>query len=272
MPFAWLRNFRMYYEVHGEGEPLLLIMGLGVDSSGWLFQIPAFRKHYKVITFDNRGCGKTDKPPGPYTTREMAEDTVSLLDFLEVESANVLGISMGGMVAQELAIRHPSRCRKLILACTYARPDDEVRRILSEGIKKIVGKELPLSEIDPSLIDAMTIVDFMLPLTLSKNFIDSNREAINAWISTLLKNVSVSGFLAQVQATQSHDTVERLHLIKSPTLVITGDSDKLVPPSCSTLLAEKIPGAKLLIMEGPHGFNFENRKRFNEEILRFLSG
>ncbi|MCK5654501.1 MAG: alpha/beta fold hydrolase, partial [Dehalococcoidia bacterium] len=120
MPKAKVNEVNIDYAVHGQGEPLVLIQGLGGPRSGWIFQTRAFGKYYRVITFDNRGVGKSDKPGGSYTVRTMADDTIALLDYLGVDKAHVLGISLGGMIAQEIAINYPERVRKLILACTAA--------------------------------------------------------------------------------------------------------------------------------------------------------
>src|SRR5512136_1643850 len=124
MPLARLNGINVNYRVEGQGEPLVMIMGFTAGRVGWMPQIPFFRKYYRVITFDNRGAGKSDKPPGPNSTRMMADDTVKLMDVLGIEKAHIMGLSMGGMIAQELAINYPQRVMKLVLAATYARQDE----------------------------------------------------------------------------------------------------------------------------------------------------
>ena len=109
---------KLYYEIHGEGEPLVLIMGLGGDATAWMFQIPAFSKYFKVIVFDNRDVGRSSMAKTSYTIADMAQDTAGLLNALGVQQANVLGGSMGGFIAQELVIHHPDKVKKLVLACT----------------------------------------------------------------------------------------------------------------------------------------------------------
>src|SRR4029077_10122354 len=113
MTTAKFDSIELYYEEHGRGDPLLLIMGLAADSTAWIFQVPDFARRYRTITFDNRGVGRSSKPPGPYTIHEMADDAVALLDALDVRRAHVVGVSMGGMIAQEIVLRHPSRVRGL---------------------------------------------------------------------------------------------------------------------------------------------------------------
>jgi 3-oxoadipate enol-lactonase len=118
MPYAVSGGFRTYFETHGTGFPLLLINGLGGDHIEWLFQVPAFKPHFKVVVFDNFGSGKSDVPPGPYTTARMADDAARLLETLSIPRAHVLGVSLGGMIAQEVALRHPDRVGRLVLGCT----------------------------------------------------------------------------------------------------------------------------------------------------------
>ena len=123
MPKVRVGDIELHYVEHGEGDPLLLVMGFGGDHLAWGLQMPAFAARHRVIAFDNRGVGQTGAPDAPYTTLEMADDAVGLLDALGIERAHVLGVSMGGMIAQELALNHPGRVRTLQLHCTYARPD-----------------------------------------------------------------------------------------------------------------------------------------------------
>ena len=117
----------LYYEEHGSGDPLLCIMGFATDLTGWLMQTPEFAKSYRTIVFDNRGVGRSAKPPGPYTIHEMADDAVGILEALDVERAHVLGLSMGGMIAQEVALRHPQRVRGLVLAARFPSPTSRPR-------------------------------------------------------------------------------------------------------------------------------------------------
>ena len=120
MPTAKINGINIYYEVHGAGDPLLLIMGLGANATAWEAQIPALNREYKVIAFDNRGSGRSDKPTVMYSMRQMADDAVLLLDQLGVAAAHVFGMSMGGMIAQELTLQHPARVKSLVLGATMA--------------------------------------------------------------------------------------------------------------------------------------------------------
>lgn len=264
MPTVKVGDINMYYEVHGEGEPLLLIMGLGVDVTGWeFFQIPEFSKRYRVIAFDNRGVGRTDAPDAPYSIQMMADDTGRLLDALGVEKAHVLGLSMGGMIAQELALKYPQRVTSLILATTAARQSglsahicDTWRRMMEEGVSQ----------------------ETQLRNTLSWGFTDSffeNAEQVQVVIDTMLANPNPQpayAFVRQVVACVEHDTRERIGQITAPTLVLVGKEDILLPVKLSEELAAGIPDAELVVLEGAgHGFPIEIADKFNQAVLEFLA-
>jgi 3-oxoadipate enol-lactonase len=266
----------MYYEEHGSGEPLLLIMGLATDSTGWLLQVPALSERYRTIVFDNRGVGRTSKPAGPYTIAQMADDTAGLMDAIGLESAHVLGISLGGMIAQELVLRHPRRVRALVLACTYAAPDENIRQnrtSLSDqlGVK---ADETGKVTVDVSSIDPMMLFQTLLPRVFNPEFLATDLpKLMQIFAGALQYGFSMEAVLAQVEASMGHDTTDRLSTIRSPTLVITGDADRLIPPRSSDVLAAGIPEAKLVkIPGGSHAFNFETPDAFNREVLDFLAG
>jgi 3-oxoadipate enol-lactonase len=276
MSIAKIDSIELYYEEHGSGEPLLLIMGLAADSVAWLFQLPEFSKHYRTIVFDNRGIGRSSKPAGPYTIHQMADDTAALLDELRIERTHVVGVSMGGMIAQELALRHPERVRGLVLACTFPEPDADIERQREFSVTQLGGKVSATGEmqIDVRAIDPLTFFQHMLPAVFNQEFIDTQLPRLmQVFAGSLQYGFSLEAILGQVAAVMSHQATDRLHQIKSPTLVITGDADRLVPPANSDLLAKNIPGARLVkIPGGSHGFNFETPDVFNREVLNFLAG
>lgn len=275
MSTAQINGIEVYYEEQGSGDPLLLIMGLAADSLAWMFQLPDFAKHYRTIVYDNRGVGRSSKPAGPYSIAQMAEDAVGVLDTLDIRRAHVVGVSMGGMIAQEIAIRHPERVRGLVLACTYAKPDEAIERHLVTSLAAFGGTRGPNGEIqvDVSKLDPMMFFQQLLPNVFNAQFIMTELPKLMQVFSGALQyGFSMDAILAQVGATQGHDTLARLGQIKAPTLVLTGDSDLLIPCACSDVLAEKIPGAKLeKITGGSHGFNFETPDVFNKAVLDFLA-
>lgn len=275
MSIAKVDSIEIYYEEHGSGEPLLLIMGLAADSRAWVFQLPALSRHYRTIVFDNRGVGRSSKPPGPYTIHEMADDTAALLEALNIESAHVLGVSMGGMIAQELVLRHPGRVRSLVLACTYPEPDAEIERQRRFTLSQLGGSIDASGEvrIDLTAVDPLALFQHLLPSVFNPEFIQNELpKLMEIFAGTLQYGFSLEAILGQVEAVMNHRATDRLHQIEVPTLVITGDADRLVPPGNSDILARHIPNARLVkVPGGSHGFNFETPDVFNREVLAFLA-
>ena len=280
MPAVTRDGVKLCWYERGEGEPLLLVMGLGADAQFWEFQIDAFAQKHRVIRFDNRGVGQSDKPPGPYTIADMAEDARAVLDGAGVRRAHVVGISMGGMIAQELVVRHPERVGALVLAATFAKADADAQAVAEEGAARSGLGASPLALLgggvpDAALlaaVDLEQIFGFMMSLVLSPAFIERER----AWLRGTFARFQSSGatiahFLAQVGAVLQHDTTARLNQVRAPTLVLTGTDDKLVPPRHSHALQRLIPGARLVELEGgTHGFNIEMKDAFNKAVLDFL--
>ena len=266
MPKAKVNGINLYYEVHGNGEPLVMIMGFAGSSGGWIFQRREFQKYFQVITFDNRGVGKSDKPQGPYSIRIMAEDTVGLMDRLGIQKTHILGVSMGGYIAQEIAINHPERVKKLVLGCTYARQDDtgghspEYYRgmRLAEGCPAAELRKIPIAK----------VLSAEFPLAFNSRLY---RICTFPLIVVYARLMATRGVAAQFQAIVGHDTLERLQMIQATTLVITGTGDRIIKPGSSEVLAKMIPHAKLVKIEGgPHSVFVVVRKRFNREVLDFL--
>ncbi|HZW36394.1 MAG: alpha/beta fold hydrolase [Deltaproteobacteria bacterium] len=264
MPHTDAPGFRMAYEVRGTGFPLLLVNGLGSDRREWLAQVPAFAPHFRVILFDNRGSGESDTPPGPYATGEMADDAVALLSFLGVERAHVLGVSLGGMIAQEAALRHPGRVERLVLACTTPGGDVSERpppEALAAFLRTPGG-------------DREEDLRRTIPFLYSGRFRREHPEEIEGFIARRLSAPSSpEGYTAQLAAAVGHSAGDRLKGIRALTLVIAGTADRLVPPVNSRRIAERITGAKLVLLPGaPHRLFAENAEAFNREVLEFLTG
>jgi len=262
MPQAKVGDIQLYYEEQGQGEPLLLIMGLGASTLAWSEQIPAFAREFRVIAFDNRGAGRSDKPAVRYTIALFADDTAGLLDALGIDSAHVYGQSMGGFVAQELALRHPQRVRTLILASTTC-----------GGRQAVVASPENLAGIGMmNVLTPREAAEKGLSLLYSAEFIARHRHAL---IQRSLREAELrappDAFGRQVQAAIRHNTFDRLPDILCPTLVITGGDDKVVPADNSRLLAERIPGAELAVLPGAgHGYLVEKAAESNAVVLEFL--
>ncbi len=263
MPTVRVGDLSMYYVEAGAGDPLVLVMGLGADHLAWGFQLPAFAERYRTVAFDNRGAGQTDAPDHPYTTRMMAEDTVGLMDRLGIERAHVLGVSMGGMIAQEIALNHPDRVRSLQLHCTLGRPDAYLWAQLAAG-------RLQRRTLTPEAAMRSAYLWLFAPETYNER-----PELVETILQASLANphpMSLTGFERQCDAVHDHDALDRVAAIRCPTLVSVADGDILVPPRFSRALAERIPGAELRLIEGAgHGYFWERADLFNAMCLEFVA-
>ena len=265
MPKAAVNGINMYYEVQGKGVPLVMIQGFAGNHQAWFFQTPVFRKYYKVIIFDNRGIGRTEKSSEPYTIRTMADDVIGLMDYLNIDKVHVLGMSLGGIVAQEIAISYPERVIKLVLGSTFA---DIERNDVHPELMKALGIREGDASVDIRNIDFRKLMNFMVSSAFNKRLY----RMVQLPLSKLsMRSIDASGYLEQMRAVTSYSTVDRLHQIKAPTLVITGTGDRIISPSMSDLIASKIANARLVkVKGGSHAFFMEMRGRFNKEVLEFL--
>lgn len=243
------------------------IMGLGGECGDWVLQLRAFTKHYRVVTFDNRGVGRSDKPLEPYTIKDMADDVVGLMDHLGIEKAHILGVSMGGMIAQEVAIRHPERVKKLILGSTNAGRDENGRH--SPELLKAMGLKEDFSDEDIKSVDIGGVMNSMNSYAFS-GVVIKLLSTPYCWLR--MKLFGIEGLKGQFEASMTHRTLDRLHLIKAPTLVVIGTEDRIISPGSSELMASRIPDVRLVKIEGgSHTVMAEKRGWFNREVLDFLA-
>jgi 3-oxoadipate enol-lactonase len=255
-------GIRIHYDVVGrrDAEPLLMIQGLGADSRGWMLQRLAFVRHHRIITFDNRGVGRSDKPLGPYDLERMALDAIEVLDAAGVDSAHVMGASMGGVIAQILAVRHPERIRSLVLACTACRHQGWRRWLLEQWAEEARDQGMR--------VWAQHNLRWIVGPRSMRRF----WPAFNA-LSGVFISAPAHAFVAQVRAILDIDEGLRDEVPDHapPTLVICGSQDILTPQSDSEELAELIPGAELVVVRGAsHGFMVEAAPAFNRVVGEFL--
>jgi pimeloyl-ACP methyl ester carboxylesterase len=251
----------LYYEEAGTGEPLLMVTGLGTDHHGWMLQVPEFSKHYRVVTFDNRDVGQSKQADGPYEIADMARDALALADHLELDTFHLLGMSMGGAIAQEMALLAPERLRTLTLVVTFAGGGDwaaERARLWSE----IRG-----------LIELETHLDWLLLFGMSEDFY-AQPERVEYSKQLMRANPypqSAEAFQRQVQASGRHEARDRLGRISVPTHVIGAEHDTLVPVWKSKEIADLIRGADYAVVpRAPHAVNMERAEEFNELVLGWL--
>ena len=254
---------RIHFEVFGrrDGEPLLLVQGLGADKRGWIMQRRALAGRYRCIAFDNRGVGASGKPEGPYDLEVMAADAVAVLDATGYASAHVMGASMGGVIAQIMAVRHPGRVRSLVLACTACRHLPWRVELLQEWA-------------DVAAREGMRgFATQNLRWLLGSRSLRRFRPALGL-LAPVAMNGPADGFVSQVAAILSMDDGLRSELrsIKVPTLVLVGSQDILTPVGDSEELAELIPSARLQVIRGgAHGFMVEHAGAFNRAVTAFLA-
>ncbi|MGZ4211420.1 MAG: alpha/beta fold hydrolase [Actinomycetota bacterium] len=248
------------YDIDGEGDPLLLIMGLGADRRMWMLQMPVFTSHYRCITFDNRGVGDSVAPPGPFSMEQMAADALAVLDETGVERAHVLGISMGGAIAQHLALKSPERVRSLALASTWCSKNPYTQRMSEIG-------RMILSAAGQAAITRTS----MLWLFTPKFILDRDHFVQQIEQMALQFATHPEVFDRQLGALLEHDVRDELARLDVPTLVMCGRRDIMVPPELSEELAGAIPGAELAILEGGHAYNVEEFDAFNKTVLDFFA-
>jgi len=252
----------LYYEQHGDGEPLLCVMGLATDALAWIPQLKAFSAHHRTVVFDNRDVGRSSLADGPYEIADMAHDALAIADELGLASFHLLGVSMGGAIAQELVLAAPERVETLTLAVTWPRSGAWARRhgdLWEERSRRMSHEER---------------VDELLLLTMSEEFFEDAGRV--EWLrGAILGNPHpqpVEAFGRQLAASRRHDAADRLGTLSMPVHVIGAEHDLLVPVWKSEQLAELIPGATLTVIEGaPHGVNLERRHDFNGAVLGFIA-
>lgn len=261
MPTATCNGVDLYHEVHGEGEPLLCVMGLATDTLAWALQVPAWSAEYRTIIFDNRDVGRSGYVEEEYDVADMARDALALADHLGLDSFHLLGMSMGGMIAQEMALAAPERVRTLQLVVTFGGGGRWARERARLWLKDVAGHTRE------------DMIDELLLLCLSERSFE-NRDFVTFLRNAMLANPNPQrpeGFARQLMATTRHETRDRLGRLEMPVHVIGAGHDVLVPVWKSRELAALIPGAELTVLEGAaHGCNLERAEEFNGAVLDWL--
>ncbi|HVN29913.1 MAG TPA: alpha/beta hydrolase [Candidatus Binataceae bacterium] len=266
MPRIKAGSIEINYDTWGNGEPLLLIMGFGMPGIAWLPSLPMLAG-FKCIYFDNRGTGLSDKPEGVYTVEQMADDTSNLLNALNIPRAKVFGVSMGGMIAQELTLRHPEQVERLVLGCTTPGGPDAKMASPEVGMQLVEGTKLMAS--DPS-----RAFDIILPLLYPEEFHRAHPEIKQMMLAgmsmmPMTPSESVDRTIAGIMTFNAWD---RLGQIKCPTLIVHGEKDLLIPPENARLLKSRIPQAEVfMIPEAGHAFQAADPIGIHQRIVQFLS-
>lgn len=273
MPFAQANDVKLYYEIHGDGVPLLLLNGLGGNLLEWMpFQVPAWSREFRVILYEHRGTGRSDKPDEPFTTRTLAADALGLLDALGItDPVHVLGPSHGGRMAQWVALDYPERVRSLVLAST--------------GPGQVDPSFAPTRGIPVHVVEAMTEKGFERYMRehlggdffFSAEYRRRHPDLVEGHLEACFRYPTpLRSYLRHVIARQTHQTLDRLQDIEAPTLVIVGEHDTAVVATgnhvtTSRVMAERIPDAELvLVKDAAHSFFQEAPEQANALILEFL--
>jgi 3-oxoadipate enol-lactonase len=255
------RRAKLHIEDSGDGPPVLLVMGLGMNATGWWRTVPVLvEAGLRVIAFDNRGVGRSERVPGPYTVAEMADDAVSVLDAAGVDRAHVYGISLGGMIAQEVALRHPERVRALVLGATTAGGDAFV-----PAAPEIVA----FLRLRAQMI-AEHAVWASVPINYAPRTRAEGGDRIAEDVARRLRYpVEPEYYSAQLAAANAH--AARVGEIRAPALVVHGEDDVLIPPVNGERLAAAIPGAELLLWPGAAHLYFTDEPRVDRAVAAWLN-
>jgi 3-oxoadipate enol-lactonase len=261
MPVATIDGRTVHYRLEGAGdETIVLLNGLADDLETWAFQMDDFlAAGYRVLRFDNRGVGGSDKPAGPYSSRMLADDAKGLVDHLGITDFHLMGVSMGGMIAQEYALAYGSDLRSVTFGCTYAAPGPFCSRMFSmwADLAPVMGV--------PFVMRDVTLWAFTVPFF-------ERREAELAEFETGMRYLDqpVHAYLAQLAVIQDHDTTARLGEITTPSLVLAGAEDILIPVALSRRLADGVAGSEFATTPGGHACLWEHPAPFNEAFLAFI--
>lgn len=262
MPFAEIGGVKLNYMLEGDGpETIVLVNGLADDLESWMLQMEDFlNSGLRVLRYDNRGIGQSDCPPGPYTSRQMADDCKGLVDHLGIADFHLLGLSMGGMIAQEYALAYGQDLRSLMLCCTYAWPGPFCSRMFSlwEDMAPVMGPAQVMRDV--------TLWAF------TQDFFENRAEELKEFEAAMAAlPQSKEAYLAQLSSIQTHDTRDRLGKISTPTLVLAGEEDILIPVALSKRLQEAIPAAEWGTTKGGHACLWEHPSPFNQAVLAYVA-
>ena len=264
MPETIFKDLKIHWESYGEKDPLLLISGVGGGTWTWEEGIAAWSSDFRVIAFDNIGAGRSSMPDRPYTMAEMADHAAAVLDAAGVQQAGVVGLSMGGMIAQELTLRHPDRVRRLVLGSTHC------------GVSRRIPPDPDIIKrfADNNGLSPEEIFDKNLLLLVTPRFLKTGSDDLNRYKERELKAPFQPDYALnrQLGAIAGFDACGRIHQIQVPTLILTAELDKLVPPENGRIIKDQIPGAVAKsFADAGHLIHLECAAEFQEAVMQFFS-
>ncbi len=266
MPKMRSNGIDLYYEIHGNGEPVVFIGGVGADTFLWFRQTPELCKQFQVIVFDTRGAGQSDKPVEPYSIRMFADDTAGLLQGLGVPRGNIVGGSLGGLIAQEFALAYPQMVNRLILVSTGFGGPHMAKPSLLDMIPMLLTMRRsgdPAKDIQRSF-----------ELFTSKEWCQAHNDLVKQYVAWRVAHPQPpDAYKRQQAAVKTYNAEDRVSQIKAPTLIVHGGKDRVVPVKNAHLLSSKLTQAELVVFpEGGHACIVDHAEQFNETVTRFLKG
>jgi proline-specific peptidase len=273
MGYAEANGIKIFYEISGEGYPVILVHGFGSNRTEWFVQVPSLSEKFKVIIFDNRGTGKSDRPNIPYTMEIFADDIAGLLDHLEIDKVHIIGVSLGGMIVQNFILKYPERVNKVVLLNTFPGfPNQQGIDMYKKNLIEVYNDKLK----DPK----KAFFDHAYGFTrkFKKMMMeDPKKKHYGLWSAEdIIKNSTIDIFRPQdilnsANAIAGHEVRDRLHEVKSITLVLCADKDRLSPVSANRQIHELIPNSELkIIKDAGHDSKIEKAPEVNGAILEFL--
>jgi pimeloyl-ACP methyl ester carboxylesterase len=260
--FADSNGIKISYQLRGEGDPLVLIMGFGADGNVWEQHTLAYEQHFKCIILDNRGVGESDQPIGPYSTQMMADDVIAVMDKEGVDKARIAGISMGGAITQAIAINYPERVQSIALISTWPKFNNYAKSMY-ENLKKIRMAS-----------DPATFMELLQLWIFASPYYETEMETLKEGQRSAAENdtpQTQAGFEGQLDACIGHDATDSLAKITVPTLITVGDMDVMTPPSFSEILHRGIKGSQYVVFSNAgHVHHWEDLDRFNTLTTDFF--
>lgn len=273
--FAEVNGIRMCYEIKGEGDPVLLVHGLGSKKESWIAQFKPLSEYFKVIRFDNRGAGKSDRPKGEYSMELFADDINGLMNYLKIDKAHIIGWSLGGMIVQNFVIKYPERVNKMVLINTnYGTPDESG----AEAYKNMRVANLKAKEKDPEKAFWQSIrTDYHI--TFRKQLeAEPSKKWYGLWSAedlikeSMIDPPTIEDIEIQARAVNTHHTLERLSEIKNESLLITSTHDRVMPTSVMKEMHKRIPNSTLKVIDkAGHGSPRSRAPEINKMIIDFLN-
>jgi 3-oxoadipate enol-lactonase len=263
MPIFKRDDFSTYYEEVGSGEPLVLLCGISADLQVWRFMLSELAKRFRVISVDNRGAGRSSAPDAPYTLQQMADDVLALLEHLQIPSANILGWSMGGLIAQLLAASHPGKVKHLVLLASGVAPDGMLKNLITNWVN-IRRSNMPYEQ----------VVHHVARLVYSPA-LANNEAAYEAYVQAMLKSPyrqSIHGFVRQAEALVGYAQPEEIASLRMPISILVGEHDQLTPPYLSEQLAKVFAHARLQRLPGAHSGFVEYPAQYAQAVVEAIDG